>query len=174
MGYTVFNGTRNTTLCYVSRTSNATATADTLCLTSQNQSPGESPDNDVTTIIAANSSDPRIGEIDALARHLERVQLQLLELEGTGKDIRGRILAILVEDDLDTVSTVHGQCQHVRRPVLSFRSSAVTTAQNVVQGLEKDLKLAKAALKAAQDSAQIQGKAKVEETKHELRFVMPR
>lgn len=127
----------------------------------------------MATIIAANSSDPRIGEVDALARHLERVQLQIFELETTGKDLRSKILAILVEGDLDTVSTIHGQCQHVRRPVLSFRSSAVTTAQNAVQGLEKDLKLAKAALKAAQDAAQIQGKAKVEETKHELRFIMP-
>jgi hypothetical protein len=128
----------------------------------------------MATIIAANSSDPRIGEVDALARHLERVQLQLIELETTGKDLRSKILAILVEGDLDTVSTIHGQCQHVRRPVLQFRSGEVTEAAKAVAAADKALKLAKADLKAAQDRATLNGKSTVTEVKHELRFVMPR
>lgn len=128
----------------------------------------------MTTIIASESTCPRVGEVDALARKLETVQLQLMELEGTGKDIRNRILAILVEDDLDTVSTIHGQCQHVRKPVLAFHSREVSTAAKAVRDAEKTLKLAKADLKAAQDRASIAGKSEVTDTKHELRFVMPK
>jgi cellobiose-specific phosphotransferase system component IIA len=128
----------------------------------------------LTTIIASQSTCPRVGEVDALARRLEATQLQLIELETTGKDLRSRILVILVEDDLDTVSTIHGQCQHVRKPILQFRSGEVTKAAKVVEEAEKALKLAKANLGAAQDRASLNGKSTVTKVKHELRFVMPK
>ena len=125
-------------------------------------------------INASTSTDPRIGEIDALAQRLLSGMGQRDEVEQGIKAIRADILSILVDGSYPTVNTQWGQCQPVTKTRVQYRSSAVTTAAKAVREAEQALKEAKANLTAAQDRAQVQGKCKVTETYYELRFVAPK
>ena len=125
-------------------------------------------------INASTSTDPRIGELEALAQRLLSGMSQRDEVERGIKAIRADILAILVDGSYPTVNSQWGQMQPVTKTRVQYRSSAVTTAQDAVRKAEQALKEAKANLTAAQDLAQVQGKARVVETTYELRFVAPK
>lgn len=132
------------------------------------------PMTKTNAINASTSTDPRIGEIDALAQRLLSGMGQRDEVEQGIKAIRASILSILVEGKYPTVNTQWGQCQPVPKTTKKYRSSAVTAAAKAVREAEKALKGAKARLSAAQDLAEVQGKCKVVEKTYELRFVAPK
>lgn len=128
----------------------------------------------MTTIIAAESKSPVVGEIEAMVRLLEEAKNKVRAEEAHYNLIRDAILNKMVEGDFDSISTIYGMVTHARTIEWEYKGGEVTKAAKAVTGATKVLSNLKKVLKTAQEIAQNMGKAKVTNTVHSLRYYEPK
>jgi methyl coenzyme M reductase subunit D len=126
-------------------------------------------------IIARESNSPVIGEIEALTRALEASKHAMREEEARYKVISGQILNLMVENKIEgSVSTLYGMVTRVVTNEYEYRDGEVTKQDKAVSVAKKTLDNLKKMLKAAQQIAINNRKAKIINTVNTLRYTEPK
>lgn len=126
-------------------------------------------------IIARESNSPIIGEIEALTRALEESKNRQREAEAQSAVIRDQILALMVDNEIKgSVSTLYGMVTRVTTQEWEYRDAEVTKQDKAAAAAKKTLDNIKKMLKAAQQIAITNGKAKVVNVIEQLRYSEPK
>jgi hypothetical protein len=128
----------------------------------------------MATIIASESRSPVVGEIEAMVRLLEESKNRVRSEEAEYNTVRDAILSKMVEGDFDSISTIYGMVTHTRTNEWEYKDGKVTEQTKAVAAANKVLANLKKLLKAAQEIAQNNNKAKIINTVHTLRYYEPK
>lgn len=127
------------------------------------------------TIIARESQSPIIGEIEALTRSLEEIKTRKRQIEAEESVVKDAILNLMVSNEISgSVSTLYGMVTRVTTKEWEYRDAEVTKQDKAVSTAKRTLDNLKKMLKAAQQIAINNGKAKVVSVTDTLRYSEPK
>jgi hypothetical protein len=128
------------------------------------------------TIIARESDNPAVGEIETMVRLLEERKNAIRAEEAEYNTLREQIKERMIEAGItdQSLSTIYGMVTLVTSYEYEYRDSEVTRQEKAVSVADKALKAVKKLLKTAQELAILNKKAKVTNVTVSLRYYEPK
>ena len=128
------------------------------------------------TIIARESDNPAVGEIETMVRLLEERKNAIRTEEAEYNKLRDQIRERMIEAGFtdQSISTIHGMVTLVTAYEYEYRDSEVTRQEKAVKVAKKALDAVKKLLKTAQELAILNNKAKVADVTVTLRYYEPK